>query len=89
MAVLNRLVRLSYWERVQSVLPEEFRELLPPKPEVAKLPDVGDAAAAGDDGGDGGAEDPEARWAAEMLVRVRGKASPEELDAWVAEQVGG
>ncbi len=34
MAVLNRLVRLSYWERIQSVLPEEFRQLLPPKPEV-------------------------------------------------------
>lgn len=37
MAVLNRLVRLSYWDRVQSVLPEEFRVLLPPKPEVRLL----------------------------------------------------
>ena len=36
MAVLNRLVRLSYWERVQSVLPESFRPLLPPKPEVRR-----------------------------------------------------
>jgi len=35
-AVLNRLVRLSYWERVQPVLPEEFRVLLPPKPEVSR-----------------------------------------------------
>ena len=33
-ALLNRLVRLSYWERVQSVLPEQIRPLLPPKPEV-------------------------------------------------------
>jgi nuclear cap-binding protein subunit 1 len=33
-ALLNRLMRLSYWERVQSVLPEAIRPLLPPKPEV-------------------------------------------------------
>ena len=54
MAVLNRLVRLSYWERIQSVLPEEFRQLLPPKPEVAALP----AAEAGEDP-EAAAADPE------------------------------
>ena len=81
-AVLNRLVRLSYWERIQSVLPEEFRQLLPPKPEVAALP----AAEAGEDP-EAAAADPEGHWAAQMLQRVRGKASPEALDAWMAEQV--
>ena len=82
-AVLNRLVRLSYWERIQSVLPEEFRQLLPPKPEVAALP----AAEAGEDPEAAAAADPEGHWAAQMLQRVRGKASPEALDAWMAEQV--
>jgi hypothetical protein len=80
--VLNRLVRLSYWERIQSVLPEEFRQLLPPKPEVAALP----AAEAGEDP-EAAAADPEGHWAAQMVQRVRGKASPEALDAWMAEQV--
>jgi hypothetical protein len=79
-AILNRLVRLSYWDRIRSVLPEEFRVLLPPKPEVAPLPAADDAAAA--------EADPEGHWAAKMLVLVRAKATPEDLDAWKAEQVG-
>ena len=33
-ATLSRLVRLSYWARIQSVLPPTFHGLLPPKPEV-------------------------------------------------------
>lgn len=77
-AILNRLVRLSYWDRIRSVLPEEFRVLLPPKPEVAPLPAADDAAAA--------EADPEGHWAANMLVLVRAKATPEDLDAWKAEQ---
>lgn len=143
-AVLNRLVRLSYWDRIQSVLPQEFRVLLPPKPEVGgraggcawagaapctagavaaclcalpvhpalrrrpciphplrswmparcltrapspwdgatlqveALPDPSDAAAA--------AADPEGAAAAQMLARVRSKATPEELDSWQAEE---
>ncbi|KAL4428043.1 hypothetical protein ABPG75_002132 [Micractinium tetrahymenae] len=77
-AVLNRLVRLSYWDRIQSVLPEEFRQLLPPKPEVAALPSPDDAEAA--------AADPEGHWAAKMLQLVRAKATPEDIDAWRAEQ---
>jgi nuclear cap-binding protein subunit 1 len=71
-AVMNRLVRLSYWDRVQSVLPEDFRPLLPPKPEVAPLPPP-DA-----DGGD-----LEGGWAARALQLVRSKASPAELEAWL------
>ncbi|PSC75984.1 nuclear cap-binding subunit 1 [Micractinium conductrix] len=77
-AVLNRLVRLSYWERIQSVLPEEFRPLLPPKPEVAPLPAPEDEASA--------VADPEGHWAARMLQRVRSKATPEEIDAWQSEE---
>lgn len=30
--VLERLMRLSYWERIQPTVPEEFASLLPPKP---------------------------------------------------------
>ena len=33
-AVLSRLVRLSYWSRVQSVVPPAFSVLLPPEPKV-------------------------------------------------------
>ena len=31
--VIDKLIRLSYWERIQGVLPEAFHVLLPPKPE--------------------------------------------------------
>ena len=72
-AVINRLVRLSYWDRVQSVLPEEVQVLLPPKPEVAPLP-TGEES-----------DDVEGLWAAKMVSLVRSKASPEQLDAWVAD----
>jgi len=40
-ATLSRLVRLSYWDRIQKVLPPSFHGLLPPKPE----PQVGPARA--------------------------------------------
>ena len=37
-AVLSRLVRLSYWSRVQSVVPPAFGVLLPPEPLVSAPP---------------------------------------------------
>ena len=51
-----------------------------PLPQVEPLPNPADAAAA--------EADPEGAAAAQMLALVRGKATPEELDAWQAEQVG-
>ena len=33
-ATLAKLVRLSYWARIQDVLPPNFKGLLPPKPVV-------------------------------------------------------
>lgn len=122
-AVLNRLVRLSYWDRIQSVMPEDFRILMPPKPEVrgwgggvqgggrgrgglapaggrsaraascsptacpacarpgqvVPLPDPADADVA--------ESDPVGHWAARMYAEVRGKATPQQLDAWKTEQV--
>jgi hypothetical protein len=33
-SVLSRLVRLSYWSRVHSVVPATFHALLPPEPKV-------------------------------------------------------
>lgn len=76
-AVMNRLVRLSYWDRIQAVLPEEFRPLLPPKPEVNALPAADDASAA--------ETDIEGLWAARALVKVKEKLSDVQMDAWVAE----
>ncbi|KAL6777050.1 CBP80 [Auxenochlorella protothecoides x Auxenochlorella symbiontica] len=35
--VLDKLVRLSYWERIHSVVPPQFQVLLPPKPVPAKI----------------------------------------------------
>ncbi|GAB4821122.1 hypothetical protein N2152v2_008168 [Parachlorella kessleri] len=75
-AVMNRLVRLSYWDRVLSVLPEEFRALLPPKPEVGALPAANDEAS----------EDEEGRWAAKLVQLIRTKPSAEDLDAWIVAQ---
>jgi hypothetical protein len=60
-AVLGRLVRLSYWDRVMGTLPEAFRVLMPPKPEPATLPEPDAPAGSGDE---------EGRWAARMLQLV-------------------
>jgi len=51
-----------------------------PPTQVEPLPDPSDTAAA--------TSDPEGHWAARMLQLVRSKATPEEIDAWKAEQVG-
>jgi nuclear cap-binding protein subunit 1 len=77
-AVMSRLVRLSYWDRVQAAVPPEFQVLLPPKPEAEALPAAGDAAAA--------EADPEGAWAARALDLVRAKASPEEIEGWVVDK---
>ncbi len=80
-AVMNRMVRLSYWDRVQAVVPEEFRVLLPPKPEVAVLP----PPAGEETENESTIEDRQGAWAAAALKLVRSKASAEEIEAWVAE----
>lgn len=84
-AVMNRMVRLSYWDRVQAVVPEEFRVLLPPKPEVTPLPPP-----AGEGEAENGAEDADAdregAWAAAALKLVRSKASNQEFDLWIDEK---
>lgn len=76
-AVINRLVRLSYWDRVKSVLPDDFRALLPPKPEVAALPSPEDPGAAD--------SDLEGFWAARAVERVRAKATAGDLEEWVQQ----
>lgn len=81
-AVMLRLMRLSYWDRVHSAIPEEFRVLLPPKPEVAALPEPDKAAAAAAEAGDAA----EAAWAAVALKMVRSKASAEDIDNWIKDE---
>jgi len=79
-AVMNRMVRLSFWDKVQSTVPEEFRVLMPPKPEVAVLPtfpatpSIEDAAASSND---------EIVWAIDALKLVRAKTSAQDLDDWI------
>ncbi len=51
--VLGHLVRLSYWERVRSTIPESFLPLLPPKPEVQPVQPVQPVPAKAEDGGVG------------------------------------
>lgn len=71
-SVLNRLIRLSYWEKIESAVPQEFAPILPPKPEVAPLP-------TSDEG------DLEGAWAVKALEKVRSKASIADMEAWIAE----
>lgn len=35
---MSRLIRLSYFDRVHSVIPEDFKALMPPQPAVQSLP---------------------------------------------------
>lgn len=72
--VIMRMIRLSYWDRVNDVLPEEFRTLLPPKPQHERLPDPN--AGAG--------EDLEGFWAARAVEMIRKKAKDEQLDDWIS-----
>lgn len=74
MEVIERMIRLSYWERIHDVLPSEFRVLLPPKPEVETLPD---------DALETNIDDLEGVWAARALAMVRQKVTAEELDSWM------
>ena len=68
--LIARLVNLAYWQRVESVLPTEFRPLLPPQPDPAPLLAAGsDAPAAA---------------AAAVLALARRKASPAALTEWAA-----
>lgn len=57
---MNRLIRLSYWDRIHAVIPDNFQVLLPPKPEASSLPAVDEMT-----------EDVEGTWAAKMLAKVR------------------
>lgn len=71
--VIARMVRLSYWDRVNEVLPEGFRRLLPPKPHHQPLPDVSS----------GTSGDLEGIWAAKTVDLIRKKTSDEKLDEWM------
>lgn len=71
--VIMRMVRLSYWDRVNDALPEGFRKLLPPKPHHQPLPDINSTTS----------EDLEGIWASKAVDLIRKKASDEELDDWM------
>lgn len=85
-AVMGRLIRLSYWEKIQSVIPAEFQPLLPPKPEpVALAGEGGEGRDVAMGGGVCSADELESQWATKMLVLVRDKTPPEGIDKWVAD----
>ena len=73
--LIARLVRLAYWQRIESVLPPEFRVLLPPTPDPAPLPAAGV--------GGGAASTPEDAAAAEIVALVRRKTPAAGLTEWV------
>jgi len=83
-AVMGRLIRLSYWEKIQSVIPAEFQPLLPPKPEPVALAGGGGDVAMGDDSRSS-TDELEGQWATKMLILVREKTPPEGIDKWVAD----
>lgn len=73
---LSKLIRLSYWSRIKSVVPATFHDLLPPAPEVQPIPGPLEPAAA-QDGGDAAADgaaaderDAPTKRAHEMLTMV-------------------
>ena len=70
--LVARLVRLAYWQRIESVLPPEFRVLLPPTPDPAPLPAAGEGASTPDDAA-----------AAEIVALVRRKTPAAGLTEWV------
>lgn len=75
-AVMNRMIRLAYWDRIHSALPDEFRPLLPSKPEVLPLPSP-DATV--------DESNVEGVWAAKLLLLVRKKASVADMTTWITQ----
>ena len=85
--LIDDLVRLSYWERVRSALPESFHELMPPQPAVAPLDDEDEHAEdAGREEGEGTSPSfrLDAVAAREVLDLARRKAPPSALNEWAA-----
>ena len=72
--VLGRMVRLSYHDRVMEVLPENFKQLMPPKPVCQSLPALGAPS-----------EDLEGVWAAKAVDLIRKKTKDEQLADWTKE----
>lgn len=68
--VIARMIRLSYWDRIHDVLPEQFRELLPPKPQIQDLPS--------DPNGD-----LETIWASKTVDLIRKRTKADQLDDWM------
>jgi len=73
--VIERMVRLSYWESVHDFIPENFRVLLPPKPDIEGLPSIEDT--------DASMKDLEGLWASRCIEIIRKKSTASELDAWL------
>lgn len=46
--LMSRLIRLSYYDRVKQVVPDDFQPLMPPPPGAEKLPAAAAEAAATD-----------------------------------------
>lgn len=65
---MQRLVRLSYHDRISAAVPEAFHPMLPPRPAVEALPTAGAADAAN---GSAALEELQATAAAELVQMVR------------------
>ena len=68
--VLEKAVRLSYWERVRRTIPDSFEPLMPPKPQ----PRPSYTAASG-----------EWTHYQTLLTKMRSKQSSEAILRWLAE----
>jgi nuclear cap-binding protein subunit 1 len=79
---LLREIRLSYWDRIHSTLPEEMQKLMPPKPEAQSRYAAAVAA-------DGGVEGSEVALAQELMGMMKRKLSVVELEGWVTEALVG
>ena len=75
---LQREIRLSYWDRIHSTLPEELQKLMPPKPEAQ-------SRYASEVANGGGVEGSEVALAQELMGMIKRKLSVAELEDWVRE----
>jgi len=88
--LIDDLVRLSYWERVGSALPESFHALMPPRPAVAPLEEEEVEGEMGAEGEESEASlfSLDAAAAREVLDLARRKAPPSALTEWAAGAIG-
>lgn len=85
--LMSRLIRLSYYDRVHSVIPDDFKPLLPPQPAVQALPAAQATTAATEAAVPSGdsIESIETTAASQILVKIKAKDDHDSLKHWMED----